>query len=201
MASTRESPGNTLWVTTGLHLESVPSDQLTGLKNRFLAEYDPDGELAGFDFPDVKAPDVTWTTYGLLEKGMLDQAQGFVDVLLRDMVRSGEFAEVYERGPDGLRGTGVRPSLFGAVNVVDVVWLPNGYRMDAGDPRFVLMPGERGGIRGLRFGNRTLDVDIDATSGKVRLGGSLVRATPSCRTLELPLGRTAGIPESCRATR
>jgi hypothetical protein len=205
-----ESPGNTLWVTTGLHLPTIAGDHLEGLKKRFTDRYDAAADFGGFGFPDVKAPDVTWTTYGLLEQGMTRQAAGLVDAVLRDMVRSGEFAEVYQPGPNGPEGTGVRPSLFGAVNVLDAVWLRNGYRMDAGDPRFVLLGGSMeqgadgrpgGGVDGLRIRGRTLNLHTDGEHGQVHLSGSYVRDHPSCTTLDAPVGETVQLPAGCATVR
>jgi len=196
----QESPGNTLWVTTGLHLPTISGDYRAGLLSRFHNTYDPAANLAGFGFPNIKAPDVTYTTYGLLEQGLPEEATGLTEIVLRDMVRAGEYAEVYQPGPEGPEGKGVRPSLFGAVNVIDSVWLRNGYRMDAGDPRFVLLDvsgSEQEGIDGLRLQGRTLHVRADAEREQVVLSGSLIRGRPECRVVSTPIGTTVPLPAGC----
>lgn len=192
-----DSPGNTLWVCTGLHLPRLTERQRRLLIERFLGEYRPDATLAGWGFPNVKAPDVTYTAYGLLDSGMVREADVFLQANLRDVVRAGVFAEVYDDPPDGPVGVGVRPSLFGAVTVIDVVWLRNGYRADDGEPLFVRMPGADGGLSGLTFRGRKLAVDIDASAGEIRLSGNAVRGGRACRRLPAPVGESLSIPAGC----
>ncbi|SDR84651.1 hypothetical protein SAMN04489717_0775 [Actinopolymorpha singaporensis] len=193
-----DSPGNTLWVCTGLHLPQLTARQRSLLTERFMASFSPVATLAGFGFPDVKAPDVTYTTYGLLENGMAAEADVFVQANIRDIVRAGSFAEVYDDPPSGPVGTGVRPSMFGAVNLVDFVWLRNGCRADDGTPVFVRMSGDvDGGLSGLTYHGRTFDVEVDGAAGMIRLSGAAIAGTPRCRQLPAPVGTSVPLPDSC----
>ncbi|GAA5028501.1 hypothetical protein [Actinopolymorpha pittospori] len=193
-----DSAGNTLWVCTGLHLRNLPEGESRLLRDRFLAGFDPTATLAGWGFPDVKAPDVTFTAYGLLESGLTEQADVFVQANVRDIVRAGMFAEVYDDPPGGPVGTGVRPSMFGAVNLIDFVWLRNGYRADDGEPLFVRLPSADGGVSGLTHAGDTLNVDLDEMAGLVLLSGRAVRGGQDCRRLAVPIGVSTAIPEGCR---
>lgn len=192
-----DSAGNTLWVCTGLHQPQLTDTQLRLLRERFLGTYRPDAAFAGWGFPDVKAPDVTYVAYGLLERGMVEQADVFVQLNIRDIVRAGSFAEVYDDPPEGPVGTGVRPSLFGAVNLIDFVWLRNGYRADDGEPLFVRLPGADGGVSGLTFRRRSLDVDVDGAAGEILLAGTAVRGGARCRRLNASVGQSLPIPDGC----
>jgi hypothetical protein len=192
-----DSPGNTLWVCTGLHLPQLTDTQQRLLRERFLDTYRPDATLAGWGFPDVKAPDVTYVAYGLLERGLVEQADVFIQANIRDIVRAGTFAEVYDDPPEGPVGTGVRPSLFGAVNLVDFVWLRNGYRADDGEPLFVRLPGADGGLSRLTLRRRRLDLDVDDAAGEILLTGTAVRGSDRCRRLIAPLGQPIPLPAGC----
>ncbi len=193
-----DSPGNTLWVCTGLHLRQLTARQRDLLTARFRASFSPEATLAGFGFPDVKAPDVTFTAYGLLEKGMAAEADVFVQANIRDIVRAGSFAEVYDDPPGGPVGTGVRPSMFGAVNVVDFVWLRNGYRADDGTPVFVRLSGDvDGGVSGLTYQARRFDVQVDDAAGVILLSGDATGGSDRCRRLPAPVGTSVPLPEGC----
>lgn len=186
--------GTTLWVSQGLHVPALTGDHLTGLLNRFLGEYDPTVEFGGFAFPNVKFAEVENVTYGLLDQGLVDEATEFSQLVLRDVIRTGEFGEVYDLGPTAL---GVRPSLFGTLNVVHAVLLMNGLRIDQGDPMFVALPGATGGVSGLTLHDRSLNVKVSASKERVILSGSLVRGPATCRILEAPLGKTVAPPPHC----
>ncbi len=192
-----DSAGNTLWVTTGLHLPFLTDEQRALLRARFLSGFKPDATLAGWGFPDVKAPDVTYTAYGLLRTGMAAEADVFIQANIRDIVRAGSFAEVYDDPPGGPVGAGVRPSMFGAVNLIDFVWVRNGYRADDGMPLFVRLPAADGSVTGLTHRGRTLDVNISEASGTISLSGSAVRGGRRCRRLPAPVGTSVPLPEGC----
>jgi len=70
------------------------------------------------------------------------QAREYLEALLRDLIRGGEFAETLEGG-DGKNPTtgGVKPSLFNAMNIIEFTWLLNGIRYDSGSPAAYVLPG------------------------------------------------------------
>jgi hypothetical protein len=81
--------------------------------------------------------------YGLLNR-KAPQARAFIEAVLRDCIRGGEFAEVLEldkRDGNGVRGAGVKPSLFNALNIIEFTWLLNGVRYDSGIAKPCELPG------------------------------------------------------------
>lgn len=125
-------PGNVLWIGTGLHLDLWPagSAELAGLLGRFLRTYRPARSFAGFVQP--KYPDISYTVRGLIDQGHPTQGLALANCALRDVVRANQFAETYDG--EIPHGHGVRPSCFGAGQVIDAVWLNNGYRSDVDPP-------------------------------------------------------------------
>lgn len=158
-AALRGGPrGQALQVTSGLAVPGISGWQCDSLLARFEAQFNPGDQLAGFDF--VKHPNVGHTVAGLIDHDRAKQAQILLNALLRDVIRSGSFAEVYDRGPDRPKPWGVRPSIFGMTQVIDAVWLNNGLRMDLGAPQPVRMPGVDGGVHGIRMRGSLVSISV-----------------------------------------
>jgi len=136
--------GLPLQVAMGLAVPGLADWQVESLMARFDERFDPDDQLAGFDF--VKHPNVSYTVSGLIDNGRLPEARILINAMLRDVTLSGSFAEVYDRGPGRPRPWGVRPSIFGMTQVIDAVWLNNGLRMDLGAPSAVALQDSDGEI-------------------------------------------------------
>jgi hypothetical protein len=166
---------------SGIHLEKMTA-RLGSL---------PDGNLSFGGLATAKYPDQSYAIYGLLEKGMPDRAQVLANAVLRDITRTNFLAEFYAV-EDEPRAMGVRPSLFGAFGVIDLVLLTNGYRMDGGAPSFVLMANEAGGVSGLAIRGKTLNLTI---GNGISLSGDYVQ--PQCATLQPALGVTVSLPPTC----
>ncbi len=185
--------GNTLWVSTGLHLDLLEGEQLAGLVRRFHRDFDPAGTFCGFFVP--KYPEIGFTVYGLLEHGLSTEAAIFANATVRDVVRANLFAEQYQVRdfpyPDG-----VRPSLFGVAALIDMLWMKNGYRMDQGSPWLVRLPGERGGLSNLRIRGKELEVLLKPDTGSTRLSGEYIKAFFDKGLVDLPLpeGSTLALP-------
>jgi hypothetical protein len=133
--SKRHDPGNLNWVVTGLHIPGLPADLASDLKRLYAQLRDPKRDLLGFQLP--KYGTESFTAYGLIEQGMFSEAREFINVLLRDQIRAGEFAENYvgRHGPGGSpHAAGVKPSLFGAAQMIDFTCMNNGVRLDQGMP-------------------------------------------------------------------
>lgn len=191
----KRDPGAAIWTSTSLHLDLLPAGPyLTSLEQRFLAGYDPDGVFCSFVY--AKYPDLSYTIYGLLERGMREQAEVLVNAAARDVTRANMFSENYLEH-DFPTPFGVRPSLFGDCTIIDMVWLKNGYRMDAGLPAFVRIADTGGGIDGLRIRGKTLNIALDPAADTIRLSGSLVNATAACQRISAPLGQTVPLPTGC----
>lgn len=150
--------GGGLQVAAGLAIPGLADWQVDALLARFDAQFDAVAQLAGFDF--VKYPNVSYAVAGLLEHGRPEQAWVLLNAVLRDVIRSGSFSEVYDRGPDRPRPWGVRPSIFGMTQVIDAVWLNNGLRMDPGEPHAVPLPDGWGMVERLPCAGRWLTLGV-----------------------------------------
>jgi hypothetical protein len=194
-----DSRGNSLWVLTGLHADGITDSERAALIALFDSHFDPSALLAGWSAPDVKAPDVTYTCYGLLDAGKATDADRFAQAMLAGVIKAGQFAEVYEVAGDGTAATGVRPSLFGAINLIDFVWLLNGYRADQGMPLFVNLAGTNGGITSLHTDGLSFGLVADAGAGVVRLSGPAIKRGDRCSVLPAPVGSSVPLSDACRA--
>jgi hypothetical protein len=140
--SKRHEPGNLNWVLTGLHIRDLPADLADELKRLYLQRHKPDRDFCGLGW--TKYGTESFTAYGLIEHGMYWQAREFINASIRDQIRAGEFSENYAAGREGRPPSawGVRPSLFGAVQMIDFTCLNNGVRLDQGRPAGVKWPSD-----------------------------------------------------------
>lgn len=125
------SAGNALWVTKGLHISGLSRYHIQKLMELFYSVYDKHKSFCGFPF--VKLEDMQYTIYGLMENGYIDEARTMIESSIRDVVRSRFHGENYSKDETPVCW-GVRPSLFGVVQLVDGIWMRNGYRYDVGEP-------------------------------------------------------------------
>lgn len=190
-------PGWSFYTSTAFVIDDLQPHYRAKIRERFDDDYDEDAQLAGLGKFAIKAPDAQLIVYGLLDSAdasEIDEAEVIIQSLNRDMTLSGLFAEVYyatgEIGePVGARG--VRPSLFGISNLIDNVLLANGVRTAEGDPSFVRLGNSTGGVTGLSWFGKRLDVDIDGES--IRLSGDAVSDPAICRELDAPVGKKLAI--------
>lgn len=175
-ASMRGGPdGADLPVTAGLAVPDLAAWQVESLLARFAATYNADDQLGGFDF--VKHPNISRTAAGLIDHERGAQAQGLVNALLRDVIQSGSFSEVYDRGPVRPKPWGVRPSIFGMTQVIDSVWLNNGFRMDRARVELVLLPDASGGVRNIRVRDARVSVAVEHGDASAPRHESNLRST------------------------
>jgi hypothetical protein len=121
--------GNALWVTKGLYITGLDKLFTDRLMQLFYSVYNPQKPFCGF--PYVKVEEYQYTIYGLIDHGYYDEARVMIEASIRDVTRSRFFGENYtETEPPVCWG--VRPSLFGVVQLTDGIWLRNGYRYDSG---------------------------------------------------------------------
>lgn len=189
--------GNVMSATPALHVRTVDATHSTGLLQRFDSLYEPVKPLAGFgvDTNDVRYGITSYTIYGLLDRGHTERATTLSNAILLGTVSTHMFAERYQWDEqDGIFGAGQRPSLFGVANVIDAVWMNNGYRMDGGVPSFVLLPATAGGLTNLRFQGRQLAVHADARQQRVTLTGDLINSDAHSQSFTLGLGETLPLP-------
>ncbi|SNT06958.1 hypothetical protein SAMN06309944_1949 [Micrococcales bacterium KH10] len=189
--------GHQFYTSTAMVMDQLADEEMGWVVERFMQEYDPNRQFAGLARVAQKAPDAQLMTYGLISRGDLEKARTFTNATIRDTVRSQWFAEVYHEAGSTREGTprvsGVRPSIFGITNLIENIWLNNGYRMDLGDLSAIrLSDSMQGGVTGLmNMGQR---FDIDLTDDGALLSGPGADNV-GCRLLLLTPGQTAGLDD------
>jgi hypothetical protein len=129
-----------IMVLTALGLPVLPPGMQERLEQLFAANHKPAAAADGFNY--LKYPDNNFVAYGLIDHDN-PQARQYIEALLRDLIRGGEFAETLESGDGGNPTTGgVKPSLFNAMNIIEFTWLLNGVRYDSGSPAAYALPGQ-----------------------------------------------------------
>jgi hypothetical protein len=119
-----------LYILTGLAFKGMPED----LADRLLAFYDkfhaPEKDICGL--PHMKYGESSFIAYGLLDRGRVKQANEFMEAMIRDTIKLGDFGEAHRviNGVNTLEG--VTPSLFLALQVIDLTLMRNGIRIDQG---------------------------------------------------------------------
>lgn len=183
-ATYEQRMGTVNYVGTGLHLDGLSDAAVTAILERFDAEYDASAQFAGTASLAVKAPDAQFIAYGLLEHDEAVKAQVYLEAVLRDITRTNRFSEVYQAGTDGAApiSRGESPTTFGMAQVIDNLWILNGYRSDEGVPTFVQLPGATGGVSGLTYLGRSLSVDLTGTA--VLLGGDAADQPGVCSSID-----------------
>lgn len=115
-------------ITSGLVIPELDGEYLDSMMKLFYAIYDPSKPFAGFEAP--KYPDVDFTVYGLLADGKDMEAKVIMESFIRDVARSGVFAETYFNRDGMPEPSGVRPSIFGLAGVIDFTVLKDGKQSD-----------------------------------------------------------------------
>lgn len=153
--SHEDAPGDAIAEVTALVLEDLPAGADQQVVARFDGAFDPEAQLAGLGENALKAPHWQLALYGLIARGRTEDASVVARAVLRDIVRSGRFAEVYQEADGTLGdlpiGRGVWPSTFGIDAIIDAVWASNGVLVDQGKPRPSRLSDVHGGVSGLRY--------------------------------------------------
>lgn len=192
------STGDSSAVLGALHAPGLSAAARTAIKTR-MTDWDATKQFAGLG-SNLKAPNAQFITYGLLDQEQDSAKAGtLVGSIIRDVVRTGWFAEVYKQSGNGTSDApvtdGVRPSLFGLSMFIDAVWQNNGYRLDIGEPSFVRLSSDNdGGINGLTTLGKTFNFDLNGSA--VDLSGDAFNW--SCATLPIgTLGNTVTAGQDC----
>lgn len=128
-----------IMILSALATPDLPGDMRGRLVALFDKQFRRDAPNAGFNY--TKYPDNQFTALGLIESRH-PQARPFIEAILRDSIRCGEFAETIEVKPGNpVTPGGVKPSLFTAINIIEFTWLLNGARFDGGRPASCEIPG------------------------------------------------------------
>ncbi len=121
-----------IMILSALATPDLPGDMRGRLVALFDKQFRRDAPNAGFNY--TKYPDNQFTALGLIESRH-PQTRPFIEAILRDSIRCGEFAETIEVKPGKpVMPGGVKPSLFTAINIIEFTWLLNGARFDGGRP-------------------------------------------------------------------
>ena len=136
------------------YLEKPERDSLLALFNGLL-----DQKVSFLIWNFNKHPSVNHLMYGLWQYGMVEKTALMAEAYMRDITRSGEFAETYDHVSPP-RPTGVVPSMFGAANIIDAVLWHNGVILCEGLPSVAHVPGA-GGVSNLMVCGQPIDVAFD----------------------------------------
>ncbi len=163
-------------VTTGLYLENLEGPYLTSMMRLFDSVYKPNKLFAGVG---SKQPDYDLTTYGLIHKGYYDRAITMVESAMRDVSlianSLGMFSELYSSKE--YLPVGVRPSLFGTVQIIQNVLLRNGFTYDKGAPHSVRLFEDSYGVSNLKVKDKILNISFDKATDEMIASGSYINGT------------------------
>ncbi|MFD0713073.1 S-layer homology domain-containing protein [Paenibacillus sp. GCM10027626] len=191
VATGSRNPANALWVTTGLYLDELAGSYLTTMLQLFNNWFNEEQSFAGFVNP--KQPDWGYTIYGLINKGQTEKAAKMVEIAMRDIVRTGNvFAENYTNDSPPVP-QGVRPSLFGMVQLIENVLLRNGLDYDKGTPYAVRLFADDNGVSNLLIRGKKLNYTINGENGMIALSGSYFG---SSSVKPLAMGQSLAMPYS-----
>lgn len=131
-------PGNDQMVLKGLFVQDIDDATEKILLQRFGNAFDPLKDFGGFD--RGKYEEFAYMVYGLMQRGRVDDANKLLQASVRDIVRSHSMGEVLCMGSaqkstvlDGNPYVdGVAPSTFGAAQLIDSMWMLNGYHFESG---------------------------------------------------------------------
>lgn len=168
---------NTLWQTKGLYISELKNSFEDKLMNKLkngvfndamrVDHFDVTKPFCGFR--NVKLDEIMFTIYGLMETGHTKEAHQLAESSVRDIVRANFLSEVYAPNPEDHGGdnfgegrllpSGVRPSVFGAVQLIDSIWLLNGFKYDSGIPTMHTYFG-CGYIENLRMNGKVFNASV-----------------------------------------
>ncbi|MHB0998076.1 MAG: glucosidase family protein [Armatimonadota bacterium] len=116
----------------------------------------------------TKHPSLSYTMRGAYQYGLVDEASDLAEAIMRDISAAGEFAETYHQAFPPVT-TGVTPSNFGAMNIIDAALWHNGIMYGDGLPVIIRLPYSSGvenlSIRGKRISVRFDEKDIVTLTG------------------------------------
>ncbi len=147
-------------ITTGLFLKDLKGAHLNSMLQLFNNTYDTTRSFAGFEAP--KYPDMDYTIYGLIYHQQAHQVRILIEANIRDVIRSGCFAETYFHRDNRPVPGGVRPSIFGMAQVISFVLLKNGYVFDQGVPHTTGVFLQDGGVNNIRYRDQVLGIQMYA---------------------------------------
>lgn len=113
-----------------LPLPLLGDSQRDSLLRLFQSERDDDKPFLISNLS--KQPNLSLTRIGLTLHGKPSEADAVAEAQMRDITLADDFAETYDQQRP-LHGTGVRPSLFGALNIIDGVLFHNGMTVSGRD--------------------------------------------------------------------
>lgn len=156
--------GTPLWIGKTLWSSQLEGESLQKVLKLLVAQYNVEKPFAGYG--GVKYDDWAYTLYGLVKNGRADIAKDMVQAILRDIPRSGFIGELYNANWRGTVCEGVRPSMFGAILMIDNVWLRNGFMYhEGGIGAMNLFDGE-GGVSNIRLDGAEYSIHMNGAAEK-----------------------------------
>ena len=163
-----KNPGRILFITKALYIPELTEEQDMAIYRLLQTTYDKDKTFVGFK--EVKLEVIMYTIYGLFDKGFSEMAKSATEASIREIVRSRMFSENYTSDEQPV-GDGVRVSMFGPVQLIDSIWIRNGFRYDTCQPMFQNFYGT-GSVTNIRYGDRILNYKLE--NNEATLTGSYV---------------------------
>ena len=182
--------GNTLWTCKSLYIPQLTEEEDWAFYRRLKTEYNTNTNFMGFR--GVKVEEIMYCIYGLYDNA--DRGQEFIDMAktlnessIREVVRARIFSEnyEYEKGTSQCYGTGVRSNMFGVVQLIDSIWIRNGFRYDTCQPTVQNFFG-KGSMENVRYGDKVLNFKLE--NDKATFTGSYVGEE---KVIDLPMNSQA----------
>ena len=166
--------GEPLWTSKSLYIPELSEEVDNAFFLLLDSRYNKKATFAGFTA--VKLEEIMYCIYGLYDNA--DRGEDYIEIAktlnecsIREVVRASAFGENYTSDPRNPRTTGVRPSLFGVVQLIDSIWIRNGYRYDSGEPELQNFFSE-GSLKNIHFGDKEFSYTMK--DGQATVTGSLV---------------------------
>lgn len=164
----RSGPDNS-WVIPAIVLPSdiLHRSERSSLVRLFNSSINQDTPFLIWNI--TKHPSLSNTIRGAYQYGMINEANDLTEAIMRDIAAAGEFSECYQQSFPPVT-TGVTPSNFGAMNIIDAALWRNGIMYGDGLPVIVRFPGSSG-VRNLSVRGRMISVSFDKTGDGLELSG------------------------------
>ncbi len=153
----RRSGTNESWCIPSIVLAPNPLSQRHGAALIKLLKQRLDPQVAFLISGLTKHPSLSYTLCGAYRNGLVNETLRLAETIMRDITQADDFGETYHQNFPP-KASGVVPSNFGALNIIDATLWRNGVMVGEGLPELVRLPGSAGVnhlvIRGLRLSVR-----------------------------------------------
>ena len=173
------SIGTPFWIGKALWSDNLSGEIKTRTLDYIKGQYDSEKPFCGF--AAVKYDSWAYNLYGMMRYGETEIARNMIQSGIRDVIRSGFIGELYNKHGRGTVCEGVRPSVFGAMIVIDCVWLMNGFMYHEGDIGAVNMFADAAGVENILRNGDVYSVKVNGENG-----GAVITKNGASSNYELP---------------